>query len=47
MIDGRPYDCKSDVWSLGIMLYEMCNYEVPFNAHTDYLIACKILCEPH
>ena len=29
---GRPYSFESDVWSLGVMTYEMCALTVPFNA---------------
>ena len=47
MLIGPSYDCKSDVWSLGIMLYEMCHLEPPFDSHSDYLIGCKILYEPY
>lgn len=28
----KPYDFKSDVWSLGVIIYELCSLAVPFKA---------------
>jgi len=31
---GKPYTFSSDVWSLGVIVYYMWTYEMPFNAET-------------
>jgi NIMA (never in mitosis gene a)-related kinase len=28
----KPYDFKSDIWSLGVIFYEICQLSVPFKA---------------
>ena len=31
LIEGLPYDMSTDIWSLGCLLYEICELERPFN----------------
>uniref|UniRef100_A0A0G4GNH3 non-specific serine/threonine protein kinase n=1 Tax=Chromera velia CCMP2878 TaxID=1169474 RepID=A0A0G4GNH3_9ALVE len=38
-----PYDAKSDVWSLGVILYEMCALKPPFRADDMEALYRKVL----
>ena len=29
---GVGYDCRTDIWSLGCIILQLCNFDVPFNA---------------
>ena len=40
---NRPYSYKSDIWSLGCVLYEMCNLRHAFDAQSINGLAMKIL----
>ena len=33
-IKGKPYNKETDVWSLGIILYQLMTFRLPFQANT-------------
>ena len=30
MVEGKPYSTKSDIWALGVILYQLCSLKLPF-----------------
>lgn len=38
----KPYDGKSDVWSLGCLFYELCTYRHPFNGRDMNSLAAAV-----
>jgi len=43
IIDGMPYGFASDIWSLGVILYEMCALKPPFVANSLSGLGMKII----
>ncbi|CAD8166145.1 unnamed protein product [Paramecium pentaurelia] len=43
IIQNQPYSYKSDIWSLGVLLYEMCTFKYPFTADSLPALAIKIV----
>ena len=42
IIKNEPYDSKSDIWALGVLLYEVMTFKMPFNAVSLPLLSIKI-----
>jgi NIMA (never in mitosis gene a)-related kinase len=40
----KPYSFQSDIWALGIILYELCTLSKPFDAESLHLLG-NILCD--
>jgi len=43
LCEEKPYNNKSDIWSLGCVLYELCTLRHPFEAMNQGALCLKIL----
>jgi NIMA (never in mitosis gene a)-related kinase len=41
--ESKPYSCKSDVWALGCVLYELCTLKHAFEANNLLGLVFKIV----
>jgi NIMA (never in mitosis gene a)-related kinase len=43
IIDSQPYSFKSDIWSLGVLLYELCALRPPFEGQSMNILCMQIV----
>jgi NIMA (never in mitosis gene a)-related kinase len=43
IIEGKSYTFQTDIWSLGVILYELCALQPPFNADSLHFLALNIV----
>ena len=45
--DAKPDIGKQDVWSIGVIAYQMCTFRLPFHKETNEQTALAIIKDPH
>ena len=45
--EGSPYDAKSDIWSLGCILFELCSLHKPFEAQNASALLAAVVQGKH
>jgi len=46
LLQGAPADVRSDIWALGVLIYEMTTGVAPFDGKTEFELSSQILREP-
>jgi serine/threonine protein kinase len=45
--EGKSCSKKSDIWSLGVILYELCTQKYPYYSNTIETLSAKVLKEKY
>ena len=43
LVESKPYTTKADIWSLGVLTYELCALKPPFEANNMHALILKII----
>lgn len=46
MFEGSQYDYRVDIWSLGVIIYQLCNFDYPFLAPSEQKMIQKVKSMP-